>query len=199
MSVKKTIAVFDFDDTLIKRDTLFDFLYFSFPRTKFLINCIRIIPTLIAFKLGLIANDQAKPRLLTLFLRNMPQERFRELCEGYAERLVHIQNDEAVARIKWHQNQGHKIIIISASIEDWIMPWAQANSINEVIATKLERKQGKLTGQLDGKNCHSKEKVLRLLAKYPNRQDYHIFAYGDGKSDKDIFELADEVFEKRFS
>jgi HAD superfamily hydrolase (TIGR01490 family) len=199
MSTKKTIAVFDFDETLIKRDTLFDFLYFSFPKTKFLINCVRIIPTLVAFKLGRISNDQAKPRLLTLFLRNMTEAHFQKLCQNYVERLTYIQNDDAVARAKWHQNQGHKTIIISASVEDWIRPWARTHGIDEVIATKLERKQDILTGKLDGKNCHSKEKVTRLLTAYPNRQDYTIIAYGDGKSDKDIFELADEVFEKRFS
>ena len=199
MAQKPIIAVFDFDETLIVKDTLFDFLLHSFSKLVFIVNCIRIIPTIVAFKLGKITNNEAKPRLLKLFLKNMPEATFQQLCQKYAARLASIENAEALERVKWHEARGDKTIIISASIEDWIKPWATANGFTEVLATQLERVDGKLTGNLCGANCHGPEKTKRLLAAYPDREAYELYAYGDGKSDREIFQAADMIFEKRFS
>ncbi|HEU5005133.1 MAG TPA: HAD-IB family hydrolase [Candidatus Saccharimonadales bacterium] len=196
---KPVLAAFDFDETLIAKDSLLDFLRYSFNTPTFLIKSAWFIPTLVAFKTGRISNSEAKRRLLTLFLKGMDDKRFGLLCEAYVNRLEIIKNPEAIERLRWHAKKGHKTIIISASAEDWIKPWAARYGVSDVIATKLERKQGKLTGSLSGKNCHGPEKIVRLLKDFPDRGNYELYVYGDGKSDQDLFKVADRIFEKKFA
>lgn len=202
MSVSKSkpiIAAFDFDETLILKDSLPDFLRHSFPTRTFYFNCVRALPMLIRFKLHKITNDSAKEQLLKIFLGGMSLERFSDLCSSYRERLDELVNPEALTRVAWHQKRGDHVVIVSASPESWILPWAAAHGIESVISTKLAAdKQGRLTGKLSTPNCHGPEKVTRFLAEYPERNGYELYMYGDGKSDQDMFRLADKAFENRF-
>lgn len=198
MAAKPVLAVFDFDDTLITTDSLIDFFRTSFPLPVFMWKFLLLAPTVARFKAGLIPNYAAKERLLRLFLKGMPVARFSALCEAYIPRLDSLINPEAMDRVTWHRQQGHETIIISASIEDWIKPWAAKHEFGEVLASKAGRKDGVLTGSLDGPNCYGPEKVNRLLAAYPERGTYTLYMYGDGKSDQDILRIADHAFEATF-
>lgn len=68
---------------------------------------------------------------------------------------------EAIKKINFHKKCGHTIVVISASMESWLKKWCDQQSV-DLIATKLEIKNSKLTGKFLTKNCHGKEKVLRL-------------------------------------
>ncbi len=199
MAKKLVVAVFDFDDTLITRDTLLDFLRYVTPTPSFLLRMLRALPMLVRFAAGRIDRSQAKERLLGLFLAGMREERFRELCASYATRLDALANPEGLARLVWHQERGDQVLIISASIEDWILPWAKQHGVSTVLATRLQREHDTLTGRLEGRNCFGQEKVRRLLQEYPDRDTYELYAYGDGKSDADIFKEADHVFQNHFA
>lgn len=192
-----SLAIFDFDNTLIKRNTLLDFFYCSFPFTKLIFCSLYLSPFVFKYLIHLISNSTLKDKMLTFYLSNMSKNKFECLCLAYKERLAKIVNAEALKRLSWHKDQGHKIIIISASLENWIKPWAKQYDI-EVLATQLEEKDGILTGHFVGKNCYGPEKVRRLLEKYPGRKDYTLYVYGDGSSDKDILEIADYSFIKTF-
>jgi HAD superfamily phosphoserine phosphatase-like hydrolase len=91
-------------------------------------------------------------------------------------------------------NQGHQLIIISASIENWIIPWAEKRNI-AVLATQIvSDASGRLTGKFKSANCYGIEKVNRLLAVLPDRQSYYLYAYGDSKGDQALIDFADEGF-----
>ena len=199
MAQELVIAAFDFDETLITKDSLFDFLYSSFSHLTFLRKAIIFIPDFIRFMSGSITNQIAKEKLLKLFLLNMEVAEFNKLCESYSKRIQNIANPDALERLRWHQEQGHATLVISASIEDWIKPWAKQMKINNVIATKLEHNSNKLTGKLSGKNCRGEEKVVRFQKEYPDYKRYQLYMYGDGKSDQQMFNIADFVFKKKFN
>ena len=59
-------------------------------------------------------------------------------------------------------------------------------------------KDGVLTGRFLTRNCYGEEKVNRLNALYPNRQDYHLIAFGDSRGDKELLAFADESHFKPF-
>jgi HAD superfamily phosphoserine phosphatase-like hydrolase len=100
-------------------------------------------------------------------------------------------------RIQWHKAQGHKVVIVSASIACWLKPGCDRNGL-ELIATKLEIKEGIVTGKLLTRNCYGIEKVNRVKEKY-RLDDYEtIYAYGDSRGDKELLELANESFYKPF-
>jgi HAD superfamily hydrolase (TIGR01490 family) len=196
---KPIIAVFDFDETLITRDTFIDFLRFSTSAARFNYLMALSLPTLILYILKVIPRHQAKQNVLTRFFKGVRDENFQSICKKYATRLDEISNPEGLKCIKRYQKNGSRVVICSASIEDWIEPWAKKYGVNDVLATKLQKKNGYLTGRLDGANCFGPEKVKRFLAENPKRESYELHSYGDGKSDAQIFQVSDKVYKKVFN
>jgi HAD superfamily hydrolase (TIGR01490 family) len=136
--------------------------------------------------------------MLSYFFKGMSEEKFMKVANEYS--LKHIDTilrPKAMEKIAWHKEQGHKIVIVSASIECWLKPWCDKNNL-DLIATKLEIKDGRVTGKFLTKNCYGIEKENRVQEQY-NLDDYdHIYAYGDSRGDKELLELADESFYKPF-
>ena len=193
------IAAFDFDGTITTKDTLFDFIRFCFGLPKFIIGMLLFLPTFTSYLLKNISNSQAKEKLFGIFFKGFELEQFQILGEKYSENINHILNNEAINKIKWHKNEGHVLVIISASIENWIEPWANANGFTQILSTKAEIIDGKLTGKFSSKNCHGAEKVTRLLAEFPARNSYKLYAYGDSTGDTELLKESDYSFFKKFN
>lgn len=196
---KRVLAVFDFDGTITTSDTLPIFILFISSKVKFFIGGFLVLPYLILFKLKLIANNIAKEKLFSIFFSGFDINEFDSVTKKFITKIDDLVNPDALDKIKWHQNQGHEVIILSASAENWIRPWANKNGIETVLATKLQVINGKITGNFLTKNCHGPEKVSRLLEKYPNRSNYILFAYGDSNGDKELLSFADHKFYRKFN
>ena len=129
--------------------------------------------------------------MLSHFFKGMKATRFEEVAYKFS--LNHIDNiirPKAMRKILWHKKKGHRIIVVSASIDFWLKPWCDKYEL-ELISTKLEIKNGRLTGKFKGKNCFGIEKVIRIY-KTINLDEYeHIYSYGDSKGDKELLNLAD--------
>ena len=192
------LALFDFDGTITTDDSLIKFIRFAVGDIKFITGMVLLSPMLIAYKLKLIPNYKAKQYMLAYFFKNMPESKFIQLSKEYS--LTHIDTilrKKAMEKIQWHTQQKHKIIIVSASIECWLKPWCNKHNL-DLIGTKLEIKDGVITGKFLSKNCYGIEKVHRLQKQY-NLDDYdYIYAYGDSHGDKELLKLADKSFYKPF-
>lgn len=196
--MSKTLALFDFDGTLTTKDSLGDFILFSFGGFKTIIGAVLLSPTLAAYALGLMDNNKAKQKVLNYFFAGMSVEKMRELGERYAkQRNANILRPAGLDKLKWHQQQNHVIVIVSASAEFWLKPWTEQMGV-KLIATKLAEKDGFLTGDFDGENCHGEEKVKRIKADYDLSEFKTIYAYGDTSGDKPMLTLADHSFYKPF-
>ena len=68
----------------------------------------------------------------------------------------------------------------------------------DLLATRLEVKEGVLTGKIAGVNCHGEEKVRRIKEAYPKDALTKVYAYGDTKGDLPMLRLADIRFYKPF-
>lgn len=194
---KKVIAAFDFDGTITTKDTLFDFIKFYHGRWSLWLGLLFLTPTLFLFKAKMISNERAKEKMLSFFFKGESYEIFLKECEAYKTQIDTIINSKAKEKIAWHQQKGHKVVILSASIDLWILPWAKSLGI-ETISTQLDIKNNIVTGKLSSKNCHGQEKVNRLLAVYPKRDDYILYAYGDSKGDFELLAFADKPFYRCF-
>lgn len=188
---EKTIAAFDFDGTITTKDTLFDFIRFYFGLPKLMIGLIILSPMLTLFKVGLIKNSKAKELLISYFFKNTDIHDFNKQCALYSIRIDNISRVNILEKIQWHIKQHHTVVIVSASIRNWIEPWAVKNGVSLIISTEIEEKLGKLTGKFATNNCYGQEKVNRLLNSFPNREDYILYAYGDSRGDKELLEIAD--------
>lgn len=195
MKHKYTLAVFDFDGTITKRDTFNDLIIREFGWFRFIIEFLKLLPLILLYLTGLVPNHIPKQRLFSHFFSGCTEEKFKEICNNYSlKQIDNITKDECMKKIKWHKGQGHKLIVVSASVEGWIKPWAKLNLFDDVISTAVEVKNGVLTGDFGSKNCHGKEKVNRLLEKYPRREEYFLYAYGDSAGDNELLKLADIGF-----
>lgn len=195
---KPVIVAFDFDGTLTLKDSLFDFLRFSFGKKRLYLGIMQLSPILFMSRVRMVSNQSAKEKLFAYFFKGMPVEAFNKLCESYAFEIAKMVNPKAIKKLNWHQQEGHKIVIVSASIEDWIIPWAMQNNLNMVIATKVEVADGKITGKFKSKNCVGIEKTNRFLVEFPGRNEYQLYAYGDSIGDKELLSMADFKFFRNF-
>lgn len=192
------IAFFDFDGTITRKDTLFDFLRFGFGNFRFAFGIFVISPMLIAFKLKIIPNTKAKEHLLSWFFKNMSMEYFLEMANLYSlNRIDKITRRSAMQKISWHKKEGDTVVIVSASPKYWLKPWCTKNSL-ALLATKLEIKNGVITGKISGQNCHGYEKARRILEAYDLEKFDYIYAYGDSAGDREMLGLANYKFYKFF-
>lgn len=188
----KKIAVFDFDGTITRKDTLLEFIRFSKGKWTFLKGFAIYSPLLIAYKLGLYPNWKVKQKIFAYFFKGMKYNDFCMYGDKFKSVVNSILNEEQIKRLRNHINKGDSVYVISASIEEWVSPWCHAFGIENVLGTKIEVLNGIVTGKFITKNCYGKEKVNRLLEKEPERETYYLYAYGDSAGDKEMLEFADK-------
>ncbi|PWG64118.1 HAD-IB family hydrolase [Sediminicurvatus halobius] len=190
MTERRALALFDLDGTLTRRDTLSDLLYRSFGVAACLRAGLVLAPDLLGAAIGAVERDVAKVRLLRHFFGGMACATFRRLAGHYARaHLPLLLRPAAEARLLWHLQRGDRVVVVSASAEDWIRPWAEPLGL-EVLGTRLERRDGRLTGYLDGENCRGGEKVKRVQALLDPAAYHPIHAYGDTSGDHAMLALA---------
>ena len=192
------IAFFDFDGTITTKDSLPDFIKFAIGKPKYYLGLCLLSPVLLAYVLKLLPNHIAKEKMISYYFKGWSEKNFQTVADVYATHQIDkIVRPKALEKLHWHQEQGHKVVIVSASMKSWLKKWCDAQNV-ELISTQLEIKQGKLTGKFATKNCHGNEKVNRIKEQYPLQDYSYIYAYGDSSGDKDMLKLANEAFYKPF-
>lgn len=181
------IAIFDFDGTLTRHDTFISFAKFAMGNRHFYLSFLKSIPWLVLWKLGVITNGNAKQKLFQFLYKGMLYNDFVDLARRFSSQIDKDLNPSGLNYLKEHLKLNHKVYIVSASMYEWILPWAETNGIYKVIATKIDTDcNGRLTGHFATPNCHGKEKVRRACDEIPNFTDAESWAYGDSKSDEFI-------------
>ena len=193
----KVLAVFDFDGTITTKDTLFLFIRFYHGKCNMCIGLLLLSPVLIAYKIHIISNKRVKEILIAYFFGDENFSKFCDMCKRYSKEIDGIANIEAIERIRWHQQHGDEVVIVSASLELWIKPWGDLMNV-KVMGTQVEVNNGLIGRRFITPNCYGIEKVNRLLAVYPDRNDYILYSYGDSKGDYKLFEISDYSFYRRF-
>jgi len=196
--VKKEIAFFDFDGTITKKDTLLEFIKFSKGNFRFYLGFILNLPYLVAFKLGIISNQSAKEKILRFFFHGMHAAVFKQHCEAFSKQVLpKLIRPKALEEIQKLKQNNIIVVVVSASPENWIEQWSQ-NLHLELIASRLEVNEGKVTGKILGKNCHGNEKVSRIRELYDLSHYRIVAAYGDSSGDKPMLQLASKSYYKPF-
>jgi phosphatidylglycerophosphatase C len=195
---KPALALFDFDGTITSRDTLLEFIQHSKGRFAFLTGFLLLSPLLVAMKFRLIPNWKVKEWVLKMFFYRTSIESFNLACQEFSrKRLPNLLRRKALDEIVAHKKKGHRVVVVTASAENWIRKWADENEV-ELLATQLETENGRLTGKICGRNCHGQEKVERIR-KHITLSDYSsIYAYGDSRGDREMLELGTHSYYKPF-
>ncbi len=190
MDPEPGVAAFDFDGTLVKGDSFPRFLAHLLGRRRFGLLLLMALPAMLS-SYRLSGRDGAKSVLLSRTLAGLSVDAARAAAEEFARTLVARIRPVMAEVMAWHERQGHKRILVSASLALYLEPFGQLKGFDEVIATRLEvGSDGRLTGRMDGPNVRAEQKAIRLaeaLAPDP----VEIWAYGDSAGDVEMLAMAD--------
>jgi len=194
----RTVAAFDLDGTLTRRDTLVPFLMRVRGRGPVLRALAANTPSLARAALTAEARHRAKEALLIATLGGWWLEELQPVADAYAADVYETAlRPDRVARLRWHQEQGHEVVIVSASPELYLAPLGRVLGVRAVLATGLEvDAAGRLTGRLWGDNVRGAEKVARLDA-WLEGDPAEVWAYGDSDGDRELLARADHGFRRQ--
>lgn len=191
----KPVAFFDFDGTITRHDTFVAFGKYALGRGNFYRKALMASPFLLLWKVGLMSNSTAKERFFKLMFKGMAKKRFDSICDGFKVKIECDLRPYIMQKIRGHKASGHHVVIVSASIADWIKPWAQDNGIDTVIATEVRIDwEDRLTGEFSTLNCYGREKVERIKSEYGDLSEVESYGYSDSNADEPMLEFVNHPF-----
>lgn len=191
---KKRIYAFDFDGTLTTKDTLIEFIRFARGNAALLWGLFIHSPLLVLMKFGLYPNGKAKQRLFSYFFKGVSVDEMGNFCTHFAKNAAQILRADRMKMLQEKLDEGATVVIVSASIEDWVREFFPQHPDLHVIGTQIEVVNNELTGKFSTPNCYGEEKVRRLCAHFPDRTNYHLVAFGDSRGDRELLAFADEGY-----
>lgn len=190
-----TVAAFDFDETLTKRDTVVPFLRRFTSTHRFAVS---LLPHTLRLLPMATRRDRDRLRALAtdIVFRGRPVVELDAEARSWGVTIAEtLLRADTVARLQWHVEQGHRVVIVTASYEHYVRVVADVLGDVDVVGTRLEVADGLCTGRLDGPNCRGAEKLRRLEAWLVDngldRSDVTLYAYGDSSGDRELLAAAD--------
>ena len=198
LSDKSALALFDFDGTISNKDSFVAFMKFTHGKPVFVMRMAMGFLTFAGWKLGLVKSHFTKVKALRSFYKGWTEEQMTDARKRFtAEIIPNILFPKAIEKINWHKEQGHRVIVVTASCDAWLGDWTQHMDL-EILCTEMEVKNGIYTGELSKPNCRGKEKVNRVK-QHLNLDDYsEIYAYGNDHGDNQLLAIADHPHFREF-
>lgn len=187
--MNRNLYLFDFDGTLTCKDTLFDFLKFSFPKVYFF-NYLIFIPLFVVSKLKIIDAGFVKEMFISKFLKGKSYVEINQLAQNYFEQnhqeLIYSKADEYIKSLSNYNDK----FIVSASVDFWIQPYADYYEMGLICTKAKYDEQGFFTGKFASPNCNYQEKKNRIEKEIDLSLYDQIIAFGDTKGDEAMFSIA---------
>jgi phosphatidylglycerophosphatase C len=187
-----TVAAFDVDNTLTVRDCVVPFM-------RSAAGTGRLMKVMLSNIGDTIQNvrhrdrDALKAKFIAGIFSGKNAREVDALGVQFASKVADrwLRNDVAT-RMRWHQEQGHVVILVSASLGSYLHPLGDLLEVDAVLCTEMEEVDGVLTGKMIGKNCRGDEKVSRVQKWREEAgidEDDLVYAYGDSSGDRQLLEL----------
>jgi HAD superfamily hydrolase (TIGR01490 family) len=182
--INRTVAAFDFDGTITKRDTLVPFL-----RQYGLWNFVQPAVDTLRSRRQRGWRDTLKANTLRQLFLGFPVERLEKDGQDYAASLPNLYRQEIVKYVQNHRDKGHDLVLVTASLGCYARPAAQSLGFDHVIAVELASMSGRLTGEISGSNVRGAEKARRLR-QLIGLEKVDLWAYGNSSGDNEMLEMA---------
>ncbi len=192
--MQKKYALFDFDGTLCKGDSIIQLCQFAHKRRlctkKQLIGGIRAA---LRHKLGRITIEEAKQQALE-WMKGRSEIEMAAFAQLFClEVLAPRFFPDGIAALQQEKADGAEVLLITASPSFYLMPLKDMLGVSDVIGTRLDVDETGLYTGLVGDNCRGLQKPLRLaeyLACKGDRLDYETStAYGNSTGDLPMLEV----------
>jgi len=192
-----TVAVFDVDGTLTVRDCVVPFARKVAGTAQLLAGVLRQ-PKKVFRALWARDRDVVKSVFSEIAFAGVDAEELETRGIAFADEVIRGgMRDDLAQRFRWHQKQGHVVILVSASFDSYLAPLGDLLEADAVLCTRLEVIDGVATGRLWGSNCRGPEKVRRI-AQWCEESGVPLesveYAYGDSNGDLEMLALARHSF-----
>jgi len=188
------LALFDFDGTLTDRDSFSAFVRFAVRPSRMAVGCALVGPMVLAYRLGAVSATRTRAAVARVAFAGQRVDRLRELGERFATHFFPgTIRPAAIERLEWHRRQGDEIVIVSASLDTYLVPCCDAMRVG-CICTQLEERNGRSSGRFVGGDCTGPEKARRVIDRFQLSRYPTIYAYGDTEEDFDMLALAHQRF-----
>ena len=188
------IAFFDFDGTLIKKDSFILFIKSISSKIKYFSGWLVIVYYYLFSKLGFVSNQEFKERVISYFMKGREVSELNTYSINFAENIIPTKlTDQAIKQLRYHENAGDKIVIVSASLDLWLQYWCKTRDF-DLVCSIAEVKDDRITGKLVGRNCIGVEKVSRIKKAYKLEEYSKIYVYGDSKNDLPMLSLGTDAY-----
>lgn len=188
---ERPIVAFDFDGTLTTRDSFTAFLRWKAEPWPYFAGLLRLLPHVIAYGAHR-DRGRLKVAACALFLGGERQEALTASAERFAvERAQALLRPDALQAWRNWRRQGAVMVIVTASPEAVVRPFARGLGADRLIGTRLEvDPDGRVTGRFVGANCRGSEKVRRLREAFGEGLVLAA-AYGDTSGDREMLAIAE--------
>jgi len=195
------IALFDLDGTLCNaRHLAASIIGYQFKHPtripRVVIYLITQAARLLLLKLGLLTYAgvvQASSRPFARLLKGLGASEASDLFSKAARTVVGTAREEMLTLIKWHQEQGHAVIVVSGGFQPFLIEVARLLGTNRTVGTALEVVDDCYTGRLAGPFCHGNDRV-HLVRHFIEVSGLDVdlsssYAYGDRVQDIPMLEM----------
>ena len=189
------IAAFDVDGTLTTRDCVRPFLERVGGRRRLVASVLRR-PVASVVAAARRDRDRMKEILVGGSLGGKRITDVEAIGEQFAQYvMVNWLRPDTMRRLRWHQQAGHRIVLVSASLAAYLRPLALRLGIEDVLCTDSTRSGDRYGDKLSGRNCRAAEKRRRLEQWLEERRFVHaeVWAYGNSAGDRELLDRADHA------
>ncbi len=182
------LALFDFDGTLYKYDSILSFCLFYYQKKPWRVWRVVIqVFSWFFWKLGLRDTREFKARFICFIAKDSAGEIERIATEFWNKSSSF--NPKLLTELQTCQANKVLPVVVSASPDLFILPACQNLGIKHVIATSLHVTE---KGYSLGENCRGEEKIKRLRDVFPTHT-IHV-AYSDNSDDFALLQLAEHGY-----
>lgn len=189
-----TVAFFDLDYTLLSTSS--GILYVREALRQRRVSLATIMSIGVRQRLKIINFGEAHGLLIRHIARHGWSEA-QSFFDDWVPRLVFPRlAPKGLARIAWHQAQGHHVVLISASIHEIVGKVATHLDLREAdsLSTRLAVSDDHYTGAIEGPACYGPGKV-QWAKQWAAQNNLHFeqlttYFYTDSSSDVPLLELS---------
>ncbi len=181
-STKSCLAVFDFDATLAKGDSLWPFLQKAVGK----ITCYKAaINAVIAAYSSAKCVDRKTKFKTVLLEKTLKGRSIESLAFAIKDMETYPEWLETIEELKRHYKAGHRILIATGALDLYIESMLKDIPYNDILCTRMEVKNGILTGRIENGNC-VRGKKAELVKTYIEKHGPYSESWGYGNEPSDL-------------